>query len=99
MCCGAGGARMWMDEKIGTRINVTRVEQALPQRPALIATACPYCTTMMGDGVRDIGQGDNIAVRDIAEIVADALLDSESRGIAHEPPTTAQGSAKLSSVQ
>ena len=56
MCCGAGGARMWLDEKIGTRINVARVEQALPQSPKVIATACPYCAVMMYDGVSALGQ-------------------------------------------
>ena len=56
MCCGAGGARMWLEESIGTRINVTRVEQALPQAPQVIATACPYCAVMMGDGVSALGQ-------------------------------------------
>ena len=49
MCCGAGGARMWMEETIGRRIYVTRVEQALPQQPKVIASACPYCATMMID--------------------------------------------------
>ena len=53
----------------------------------------------MGDGVRDIGQGDNIAVRDIAEIVADALLENESPGIGQQPLTEAHRAAKLSSVQ
>ena len=97
MCCGAGGARMWMEERIGTRINVARVQQALPQRPRLIATACPYCTTMIGEAVRDIGQGDDIAVRDIAEIVADALLENEEQGALQRTPT-AQDSTRISSV-
>ncbi len=73
MCCGAGGARMWMDERIGRRINVVRVEQALPQRPSVIATACPYCATMMLDGAKALGREADIATRDIAELVADAL--------------------------
>ena len=74
MCCGAGGARMWLEEKIGTRINVTRVEQALPQAPQIIATACPYCAVMMYDGVSALGKTDAIAVRDLAELVAESLL-------------------------
>jgi len=76
MCCGAGGARMWMEERIGRRINITRVEQALPQAPRLIATACPYCATMMSDGVKVLGRDSEIATRDIAELVADALVDA-----------------------
>jgi len=73
MCCGAGGARMWMDEKIGRRINVTRVEQALTRAPTVIATACPYCAVMMSDGVSALGHDGVIATRDIAELVAEAL--------------------------
>jgi Fe-S oxidoreductase len=72
MCCGAGGARMWMDETIGRRINVTRVEQALPHAPSVIATACPYCAVMMSDGVKTLDR--SIETRDIAELVADALV-------------------------
>jgi Fe-S oxidoreductase len=78
MCCGAGGARMWMEEKIGRRINVVRVEQALPQRPAVIATACPYCATMMSDGTKALEREPQIATRDIAELVADALIADRS---------------------
>ena len=73
MCCGAGGARMWMEETVGRRINVVRVEQALPQHPRVIATGCPYCLTMMEDGVKTLGRDADIAVRDIAELVADAF--------------------------
>ena len=56
MCCGAGGGRMWIDETIGTRINVARVEQALERSPATIATACPYCAVMMADGLARSGR-------------------------------------------
>jgi len=72
MCCGAGGGRMWMDETIGRRINVTRVEQALTVAPAVIATACPYCAVMVGDGLGAV-DGATAQSRDIAELVAQAL--------------------------
>ena len=73
MCCGAGGGRMWMDETIGKRINIARVEQALPLAPRVIATACPYCNVMMSDGIKALPQAESIETRDIAELVADAL--------------------------
>jgi Fe-S oxidoreductase len=73
MCCGAGGARMWIDEKIGKRINVLRVEQALPKNPAVIATACPYCAVMISDGLKALPGETPIVPKDIAELVADAL--------------------------
>ncbi|MBK9676741.1 MAG: (Fe-S)-binding protein [Betaproteobacteria bacterium] len=74
MCCGAGGARMWMEESIGKRINVLRVEQALPAAPTVIATACPYCAVMIGDGLKALGRDETIATRDLAELVAAALV-------------------------
>jgi Fe-S oxidoreductase len=73
MCCGAGGGRFWMEEHIGKRINVTRVEQALPQQPRTIATACPYCTTMIRDATAQLGCDETIATRDIAELIAEAI--------------------------
>jgi Fe-S oxidoreductase len=76
MCCGAGGARMWMEEKIGRRINLVRFEQALPQAPRVIATACPYCATMMSDAAKALAGEAEIATRDIAELVAEALTGS-----------------------
>jgi Fe-S oxidoreductase len=72
MCCGAGGGRMWLEEKIGKRINVARVEQALPHDPAVIATACPYCAVMVADGASALSTG--IRTKDIAELVAEALV-------------------------
>ena len=74
MCCGAGGGRMWLEESIGRRINVTRVEQALPLSPKTIATACPYCAVMMADGLSALGRNDTVDTRDVAELVAAALL-------------------------
>ncbi len=73
MCCGAGGGRMWMEETIGKRINIARVEQALEQAPAVIATACPYCAVMVGDGLKALGREEAVKVQDIAELVAAAL--------------------------
>jgi Fe-S oxidoreductase len=74
MCCGAGGGRMWLEENLGTRINVMRVEQALAGAPTIIATACPYCAVMMGDGLAVVQPGGATQSRDIAELVAEALL-------------------------
>jgi len=71
MCCGAGGARMWMEEREGKRINHKRVEQALEKTPDEIATACPFCLIMLRDGTTDLGRTD-VAVRDVAELLADA---------------------------
>jgi Fe-S oxidoreductase len=73
MCCGAGGARMWMEERIGTRINVARVEQARARSPKIIATACPYCAVMMADGIGALGAEDAIRTCDIVELVATAM--------------------------
>lgn len=71
MCCGAGGARMWMEEREGHRINHRRVEQALATAPDEIATACPFCLIMLRDGTTDLDRTD-VAVRDVAELLADA---------------------------
>ncbi|BAH46478.1 conserved hypothetical membrane protein [Brevibacillus brevis NBRC 100599] len=73
MCCGAGGGLMWMEEHEGSRINVTRTEQALEVNPTEIASACPYCLTMMNDGIKTKEQEDHVKTRDVAEILADAI--------------------------
>ena len=71
-CCGAGGGRMWLEEKLGTRINHARVEEALKLDPKTIAVCCPYCMTMFEDGVKD-AKAQNIQVLEVAEIIARAL--------------------------
>src|SRR5262249_46373114 len=63
MCCGAGGGRMWIDDAIGKRINIARVEQALPLAPKVIATACPYCMVMASDGTKALPAAADIATR------------------------------------
>ena len=72
-CCGAGGGRMWMEEHVGERINLTRVNEALEQNPDTICVACPYCMTMFEDGLKDV-KAVNVKVRDVAEVMAEALL-------------------------
>jgi len=68
-CCGAGGGRMWMEETLGRRINAERTAEALKTGAPTVAVACPFCLTMLDDGVKDAG-ADQVAVRDIAEIIA-----------------------------
>jgi len=75
MCCGAGGGRMWMEETIGKRINIARVEQALQVQPQKIATACPYCAVMVGDGLAGLPSAGEVQSRDLAELVLEALVD------------------------
>ncbi len=72
-CCGAGGGRMWMEESVGKRINLERVEEALKEDPGTICVCCPYCMTMFEDGLKDKKADDKVRVLDIAEIVAGAL--------------------------
>jgi Fe-S oxidoreductase len=72
-CCGAGGGRMWLEETLGDRINLARYDQLAPPGGGLLATACPYCLTMLDDSVKDRGQEEKVKVRDLAELVAARL--------------------------
>jgi len=71
-CCGAGGGRMWMEETIGTSVNGDRAKEAIATGAKTIATACPFCLTMLTDGVM-AQEVEDVQVRDIAEIVADSI--------------------------
>jgi Fe-S oxidoreductase len=70
LCCGAGGARFWMEEKTGKKVNIERAEEALATEADEIAVACPFCFVMLDDGVKELGRED-VRVRDIAMILAD----------------------------
>ena len=70
-CCGAGGSRMWLEEKIGKRINVERMDEAASTGADTVAVACPYCVIMLDDGAKARGDGTNVL--DIAQIVRASL--------------------------
>jgi Fe-S oxidoreductase/nitrate reductase gamma subunit len=80
MCCGAGGARMWMEETIGKKVNDERAQEALSTGATRVATACPFCYIMLDDGVK--GQGveeDQVKVADIAIHLLEALEEGDRR--------------------
>lgn len=72
-CCGGGGGRAWMEEKIGGRVNQTRMKEALETGAEVMAAACPFCITMFDDGIKGIEAEDKMQIEDIAEIVVQAL--------------------------
>jgi Fe-S oxidoreductase len=72
-CCGAGGGRMFMEEKIGTRINRNRAEELVATGAKTIAVACPFCNVMMTDGMKDLNKEEEVRVLDVAELVAQSL--------------------------
>ena len=73
LCCGAGGAQMFKEPEKGNKdINIERIEEALSTNPQIVAAACPFCMTMLSDGVKMKDQNDNVKVLDIAEITARA---------------------------
>ncbi|MQA11100.1 MAG: 4Fe-4S dicluster domain-containing protein [Pseudonocardiaceae bacterium] len=97
MCCGAGGARMWMEERVGKRINVERVDEALGTAPSKIATGCPFCRVMLTDGVtqrENEGQADGVGVVDVSQLLLTAVRRGQpstasSNGHAEEPAADA----------
>ncbi len=72
-CCGAGGGRMWMEEKVGTRVNHNRVDELIATGARTIATACPFCTIMVRDGVSDRGAEDRVQVLNVSEVIARSM--------------------------
>ena len=72
-CCGGGGGRVWMEEKIGKRVNQTRINEALQTEAEVVAAACPFCITMFEDGVKGVEAEDKLKVEDISEIIVRAI--------------------------
>lgn len=71
LCCGAGGARFWMEEHTGKKINLERTEEAIATGASEIAVSCPYCYVMIDDGIKELGMGDQVKVRDVAMLITD----------------------------
>jgi Fe-S oxidoreductase len=71
-CCGAGGGRMWMEEDLGTRINQKRTKEAEAAGAKTVCTACPFCFTMISDGIKELELSDKLQAFDIAQLVAKA---------------------------
>jgi len=88
-CCGAGGSRMWMEERIGKRVNVERTEEALGTGAEIIATSCPYCLIMLDDAVtskRADGGAQGVTVIDIAQVLANSIGLRPAAAAAAEAP-------------
>jgi Fe-S oxidoreductase len=87
MCCGAGGARMWMEENIGTKVNDERAREAIATGATRVATACPFCYIMLDDGVKGAGKDESsVKVGDIAIHLVDALENGERTATALGAP-------------
>jgi Fe-S oxidoreductase len=78
-CCGAGGARMWMEETIGKRVNMERTEEALGTGADVVSTACPYCMIMLDDAVRANNKEDEVRVLDLSQLVEASLGADQGR--------------------
>jgi Fe-S oxidoreductase len=81
MCCGAGGARMFMEENIGKKVNTERSQELIGTGASRVATACPFCYIMIDDGTKENGR-DDIVVQDISMHLLEAIEKGEQRGSA-----------------
>ncbi len=79
LCCGAGGARMFMEERTGKKVNIERTEEALGTGADRIAVACPFCMIMLDDGVKEKGADEQVKVSDISMVLLEAIEGIPSR--------------------
>ncbi|MET0233052.1 MAG: (Fe-S)-binding protein [Kibdelosporangium sp.] len=81
MCCGAGGARMWMEERIGKRVNEERVDEAITTGTDTVVTGCPFCRVMINDGLtarQSEGKGEGVAVKDVSQLLLESVKRTTS---------------------
>ena len=100
-CCGAGGARMWMEERIGKRVNLERTDEALSTGADVIGTACPYCTVMLDDAVKQRqaeGGADGVRVLDVAQVLEQSLTDGADGGGPATPDAAASDGGAAASA-
>ena len=98
MCCGAGGARMWMEESIGKKVNDERAQEMIGTGATRVATACPFCYIMLDDGVKGVGpamgvEDDSVRVADISMHLLEAIERGERDGAAACPATSPRPSS------
>ena len=94
-CCGAGGGRMWQEEK-GPRVNRNRTQEILESGAAVAAVACPFCTIMITDGVKDAGAEEKLQVLDVAEVVRKSLKNIQAKKQAAAPAPAPTEAAPVS---
>jgi Fe-S oxidoreductase len=90
-CCGAGGGRMWMEERMGKKMNMERTDEALASASNTLAVGCPYCNIMLSDGVDERNASKDMAVRDVAQILL------ESIELVPEPDSSGNGNGRSDS--
>jgi Fe-S oxidoreductase len=73
-CCGGGGGRLWLEERIGQRISENRIDQVMATKAQTVATACPYCLQMFNDAIKAKQTEETLKVKDIAEIIIEASI-------------------------
>jgi Fe-S oxidoreductase len=73
-CCGGGGGRLWLEERIGQRISENRIDQVMATKAQTVATACPYCLQMFNDAIKAKQTEETLKVKDIAELIAESML-------------------------
>ena len=82
-CCGAGGGRMWMEEKLGTRINMNRVDEAIATGAQEVAVGCPFCRVMVSDGVK--GRESDVEVIDVAQALLRSVKNGGNQSSTNQP--------------
>jgi len=88
-CCGAGGARMWLEENIGTRVNMDRTAEAIGTGADVVSTACPYCMIMLDDAVRANAKEDDVRVLDLSQLLEESMGERVAVGTTAAPAAAA----------